>query len=156
MVAREMDAERLMFADEPSSIVAPSVVVLGPQEREGALLSARYPWGASYYLLGEHEPRGIDLCKASGAPPPSLSSSGSIRGAGAVPRSPFGSDRPLRSVEGYKGERVRELIGKRSCQLPYLRQHLPDPVPIKNPLSKVHFLPETLTCGAPNENATRF
>jgi hypothetical protein len=112
---------------------------LGSKRTKGILLSAPQP-RAQHYAAFEHNPRGdgdFTGCGRSDQPGGLRDICGADLGAHAAQGSGSGDGQPLKA---HKGERVKELIEERGCELIYLPPYSPDFNPIEEAFAKIKAL----------------
>ena len=139
LVAGEVDAERLVFVDEMGTNVSLSPLYAWSRRGKRAFGSAPRNWGKNVTLLASITRRGLGPCLAV---------------EGSTTREVFEaylehvlapSLRPgqvvvMDNLSAHKGERVRELIEGRGCNLLYLPPYSPDYNPIEEAFSKIKAL----------------
>jgi transposase len=136
VVAGQIDAERLVFVDEMGTNVSLSQLYAWSRKGERAFGSAPRNWGNNVTLLASITREGLGPCLAV---------------EGATTREVFeaylervlaptlvpGQVVVMDNLSAHKGERVRELIEQRGCELLYLPPYSPDFNPIEQAFSKV-------------------
>jgi transposase len=136
LVAGEVDAERLVFVDEMGTNVSLSPLYAWSPKGQRAFGSAPRNWGKNVTLLASITREGLGPCLAV---------------EGATRREVFeaylehvlaptlkpGQIVVMDNLSAHKGERVRELIEQRGCELVYLPPYSPDFNPIEQAFSKV-------------------
>jgi transposase len=136
VVAGQIDAERLLFLDEMGTNVSLSQLYAWSRKGERAFGSAPRNWGNNVTLLASITREGLGPCLAV---------------EGATTREVFeaylervlaptlvpGQVVVMDNLSAHKGERVRELIEQRGCELLYLPPYSPDFNPIEQAFSKV-------------------
>jgi transposase len=136
LVAGEVDAERLVFVDEMGTNVSLSPLYAWSPKGQRAFGSAPRNWGKNVTLLASITLEGLGPCLAV---------------EGATRREVFeaylehvlaptlkpGQIVVMDNLSAHKGERVRELIEQRGCELVYLPPYSPDFNPIEQAFSKV-------------------
>jgi transposase len=136
LVAGEVDAERLVFVDEMGTNVSLSPLYAWSPKGQRAFGSAPRNWGKNVTLLASITREGLGPCLA-------------VEGSTTrevfetylehvlVPTLGPGQVVVIDNLSAHKGERVRELIEQRGCQLLYLPPYSPDFNPIEQAFSKV-------------------
>jgi hypothetical protein len=136
LVAGEIAAERLVFVDEMGTNISLSPLYSWSRKGERAFGSAPRNWGKNVTLLASITRKGLGPCLAV---------------EGATRREVFeaylehvlaptlkpGQIVVMDNLSVHKGERVRELIEQRGCELVYLPPYSPDFNPIEQAFSKV-------------------
>jgi transposase len=136
LVAGEIVAERLVFVDEMGTNISLSPLYSWSRKGERAFGSAPRNWGKNVTLLASITRKGLGPCLAV---------------EGATRREVFeaylehvlaptlkpGQIVVMDNLSAHKGERVRELIEQRGCELVYLPPYSPDFNPIEQAFSKV-------------------
>ena len=136
LVAGEIAAERLVFVDEMGTNISLSPLYSWSRKGERAFGSAPRNWGKNVTLLASITRKGLGPCLAV---------------EGATRREVFeaylehvlaptlkpGQIVVMDNLSAHKGERVRELIEQRGCELVYLPPYSPDFNPIEQAFSKV-------------------
>jgi hypothetical protein len=137
LVAGEIAAERLLvFVDEMGTNISLSPLYSWSRKGERAFGSAPRNWGKNVTLLASITRKGLGPCLAV---------------EGATRREVFeaylehvlaptlkpGQIVVMDNLSAHKGERVRELIEQRGCELVYLPPYSPDFNPIEQAFSKV-------------------
>ena len=137
LVAGEIAAERLVFVDdEMGTNISLSPLYSWSRKGERAFGSAPRNWGKNVTLLASITRKGLGPCLAV---------------EGATRREVFeaylehvlapilkpGQIVVMDNLAAHKGERVRELIEQRGCELVYLPPYSPDFNPIEQAFSKV-------------------
>ena len=136
MVAGTTQAERLVFVDECSTNVSLRPLYAWSPRSERAHGSAPRNWGKNVTLLSSMTLLGMG---------PSLAVEGATTRAvfeayveeALVPSLRPGQVVVMDNLTAHKGERVRELIEKRGCELVFLPPYSPDFNPIEQAFSKV-------------------
>lgn len=136
LVAGEIAAERLVFVDEMGTNISLSPLYSWSRKGQRAFGSAPRNWGKNVTLLASITRKGLGPCLAV---------------EGATRREVFeaylehvlaptlkpGQIVVMDNLSAHKGERVRELIEQRGCELVYLPPYSPDFNPIEQAFSKV-------------------
>jgi transposase len=136
LFAGRVDAERLVFVDEMGTNVSHSPLYAWSRRGKRAFCSAPKNWGKNVTLLASITRRGLGPCLAV---------------EGATTREVFeaylecvlaptlgpGHMVVMDNLSSHKGERVKEIIERRGCELLYLPPYSPDLNPIEQAFSKV-------------------
>ena len=136
LVAGEIAAERLVFVDEMGTNISLSPLYSWSRKGQRAFGSAPRNWAKNVTLLTSITRKGLGPCLAV---------------EGATRREVFeaylehvlaptlkpGQIVVMDNLSAHKGERVRELIEQRGCELVYLPPYSPDFNPIEQAFSKV-------------------
>ena len=136
LVAGEIAAERLVFVDEMGTNISLSPLYSWSRKGERAFGSAPRNWGKNVTLLASITRKGLGPCLAV---------------EGATRREVFeaylehvlaptlkpGQIVVMDNLSAHEGERMRELIKQRGCELVYLPPYSPDFNPIEQAFSKV-------------------
>jgi len=137
LVAGEVDAGRLVFVDEMGANV--SLAPLYAWSRKGQRARGKAPrnWGKNVTLLASMGAGGMGPCVAVEGP-----TTGAVFEAYDVEQALAPSLDPGRVVvmdnlSAHKGQRVRELVEARGCELVYLPPYSPDLNPIEQAFAKV-------------------
>jgi transposase len=139
LVAGEIHAERLMFVDEMGANISLAPVYAWSRRGERAFASVPRNWGKNVTLLASMSLEGMG---------PSLAVEGSTTTAVfeaylehvLVPSLRPGQVVVMDNLTAHKGERVRELIESRGCELIYLPPYSPDFNPIEEAFAKLKAL----------------
>jgi transposase len=136
LVAGEVATERLVFVDEMGTNVSLSPLYAWSPKGQRAFGSAPRNWGKNVTLLASIAREGLGPCLA-------------VEGSTTrevfetclehvlVPTLGPGQVVVMDNLSAHKGERVRELIEQRGCELLYLPPYSPDFNPIELAFSKV-------------------
>jgi transposase len=136
LVAREVDAERLVFVDEMGANVSLSPLYAWSRKGQRAFGSAPRNWGKNVTLLASITREGLGPCLAV---------------EGSTTREVFetyleqvlaptlrpGQMVVMDNLSAHKGGRVKEIVEGRGCELVYLPPYSPDFNPIEQAFSKV-------------------
>ena len=136
LVAREVDAERLVFVDEMGANVSLSPLYAWSRKGQRAFGSAPRNWGKNVTLLASITREGLGPCLAL---------------EGSTTREVFetyleqvlaptlrpGQMVVMDNLSAHKGGRVKEIVEGRGCELVYLPPYSPDFNPIEQAFSKV-------------------
>jgi transposase len=136
MVAGRTQANRFVFVDECSTNTSLRPLYAWSRRGERALCSAPRNWGANVTLISS-----MTLC-GMGA---SLAVEGATTKAvfeayvekALAPSLRSGQVVVMDNLSAHKGERVRELIAERGCELVFLPPYSPDFNPIEQAFSKL-------------------
>ena len=139
LVAGEIYAERLVFVDEMGANVSLAPVYAWSRRGERAFASVPRNWGKNITLLASMSMRGMG---------PSLAVEGSTTREVfeaylehvLAPTLRPGQVVVMDNLSSHKGERVRELIEGRGCELLYLLPYSPDFNPIEEAFAKLKTL----------------
>ena len=139
LVAREIDAERLVFVDEMGANISLAPVYAWSRRGERAFASVPRNWGKNVTLLASMSLEGMGPCLA-------------VEGSTTrevflaylehvlVPSLRPGQIVVMDNLSSHKGERVRELIAGKGCELIYLPPYSPDFNPIEEAFAKLKAL----------------
>ena len=139
LVAREIDAERLVFVDEMGANISLAPVYAWSRRGERAFASVPRNWGKNVTLLASTSLEGMGPCLA-------------VEGSTTrevflaylehvlVPSLRPGQIVVMDNLSSHKGERVRELIAGKGCELIYLPPYSPDFNPIEEAFAKLKAL----------------
>lgn len=136
MVAEQTDARRLVFVDEMGSNIALASLYAWAPKGERALCSIPRNRGKNITLLSSIGLKGMG---------PSLAVEGSTNKVlfetyverTLCPHLKDGQVVVMDNLSSHKGDRVRELIEGRGCELVYLPAYSPDFNPIEEAFSKI-------------------
>ncbi len=136
LVAKEIGAGRLVFVDEMGSNTALSSLFAWARRGERARAKAPRNRGKNMTLLASMSVEGMGPCLAV------VGSATKAVFESYVERVLAPSLRPgqvvvLDNLAAHKGERVRELVEERGCELLFLPAYSPDLNPIEEAFSKV-------------------
>jgi len=136
LVAGEVDAERLVFADEMGTNVSLSPLYGWSRKGERAFGSAPRNWGKNVTLLASITRRGLGPCLAvEGSTTREVFETYLERVL--APTLKPGQMVVMDNLSAHKGGRVKEIIEGRGCELLYLPPYSPDFNPIEQAFSKV-------------------
>ena len=136
LVAGEIAAERLVFVDEMGTNISLSPLYSCSRKGERAFGSAPRNWGKNVTLLASITRKGLGPCLAvEGATTREVFEAYLERAL--APTLKPGQIVVMDNLSAHKGERVRELIKQRGCELVYLPPYSPDFNPIEQAFSKV-------------------
>ena len=137
LVAGEIAAERLVFVDEMGTNISLSPLYSWSRKGERAFGSAPRNWGKNVTLLASITRKGLGPCLAvEGATTREAFEAYYLEHVLAPTLKP-GQIVVMDNLSAHKGERVRELIEQRGCELVYLPPYSPDFNPIEQAFSKV-------------------
>ena len=139
LVAGEIHAERLVFVDEMGANISLAPLYAWSRRGERAFASVPRNWGKNVTLLASMSLEGMGPCLAV---------------EGSTTREVFlaylehvlaptlraGQMVVMDNLSSHKGERVRELIESRGCELIYLPPYSPDFNPIEEAFAKLKAL----------------
>ena len=139
MVAEEINADRLVFVDECSTNTSLAPLYAWSPKGERALCWVPRNWGANVTLLASMGRGGMGPCLAVEGP--------TTRGVFEtylerllVPSLRPGQVVVMDNLSSHKGERVREIIEGKGCELLYLPPYSPDLNPIEEAFAKLKAL----------------
>jgi transposase len=139
MVAGEIHAERLVFVDECSTNISLAPLYAWSLKGERAVASVPRNWGKNVTLLASISLRGMGPCLAvEGSTTREVFETYLERLLAPSLRS--GQVVVMDNLTAHKGERVRELIEGRGCELLYLPPYSPDLNPIEEAFAKTKAL----------------
>jgi transposase len=136
LVAREVHAERLVFVDEMGANISLAPLYGWSRRGERAFVSVPRNWGKNVTLLASMSAEGMGPCLA-------VEGSTTIAVFEAylehilAPTLRAGQVVVMDNLSAHKGERVRELIEERGCELIYLPSYSPDFNPIEEAFAKL-------------------
>jgi transposase len=136
MVAKQVEAKRLVFVDEMGTNTSLSPVYAWAKKGQRALCSVPRNRGKNTTVLSSMSVRGMG---------PSLTVEGATTSAVfeayveqvLAPTLRKGQVVVMDNLSAHKGERIRELIEERGCELIYLPSYSPDFNPIEEAFSKI-------------------
>ena len=136
MVAEQVDTERLVFVDEMGANISLSPLYAWAKKGQRANLSVPRNRGPNTTVLSSMSAEGMG---------PSLAVEGATTSAVfetyveqvLAPTLCSGQVVVMDNLSAHKGERIRELIEERSCELVYLPSYSPDFNPIEEAFSKI-------------------
>jgi transposase len=136
MVAEQVEAKRLVFVDEMGTNTSLSPVYAWAKKGQRALCSVPRNRGKNTTVLSSMSVRGMG---------PSLTVEGATTSAVfeayvdqvLAPTLRKGQVVVMDNLSAHKGERIRELIEERGCELIYLPSYSPDFNPIEEAFSKI-------------------
>jgi transposase len=136
LVAGEVDAKRLVFVDEMGTNVSLCPLYAWSPKGQRAFGSAPRNWGKSVTLLASITHRGLGPCLAvEGATTKEVFETylESVLAPTLSPAQVVVMD----NLSAHKGEKVKEIIEGRGCELLYLPPYSPDFNPIEQAFSKI-------------------
>jgi transposase len=136
MVAEQVEAKRLLFVDEMGTNTSLSLVYAWASKGQRAYCSVPRNRGKNTTVLSSMSVEGMG---------PSLTVEGATTSAvfeayveqALAPTLRNGQVVVMDNLSAHKGERVRELIEERGCELIYLPSYSPDFNPIEEAFSKI-------------------
>jgi transposase len=136
MVAEQVEAKRLVFVDEMGTNTSLSPVYAWAKKGQRALCSVPRNRGKNTTVLSSMSVRGMG---------PSLTVEGATTSAVfeayvdqvLAPTLRKGQVVVMDNLSAHKGERIRELIEERGCELIYLPSYSPEFNPIEEAFSKI-------------------
>ena len=136
LVAEEIGAERLVFVDEMGSNTSLAALYAWSRRGDRARCSVPRNRGKNTTLLASMTSEGMGPCLAVvGSTTAALFEA--YVGQVLAPALRGGQVVVLDNLGAHKGERVRELIEERGCELLFLAAYSPDLNPIEEAFSKV-------------------
>jgi transposase len=136
LVTGEIAAERLVFVDEMGTNISLSPLYSWSRKGERAFGSAPRNWGKNVTLLASITRKGLGPCLAVEGATTREVFEAYLEHALAPTLKPA-QIVVMDNLSAHKGERVRELIKQRGCELVYLPPYSPDFNPIEQAFSKV-------------------
>ncbi len=136
LVAGQIYARRLVFVDEMGANISLAPVYAWSRRGERALASVPRNWGKNVTLLASMSIRGMGPCLAVEGSTTSEVFEAYLEHVLAPTLRP-GQVVVMDNLTAHKGERVRELIEGRDCQLLYLPPYSPDFNPIEEAFAKL-------------------
>jgi transposase len=136
LVAGEVDAKRLVFVDEMGTNVSLCPLYAWSPKGQRAFGSAPRNWGKNVTLLASITHRGLGPCLAvEGATTKEVFETylESVLAPTLSPAQVVVMD----NLSAHKGEKVKEIIEGRGCELLYLPPYSPDFNPIEQAFSKI-------------------
>ncbi len=136
LVARKVDAERLVFVDEMGANVSLFPLYAWSRRGERAMGSAPRNWGKNVTLLASITAGGMGPCLAvEGATTREVFETYLERVL--APELKPGQVVVMDNLSAHKGGRVRQIVEGGGCELAYLPPYSPDLNPIEQAFSKV-------------------
>ena len=139
MVAGEIYAERLVFVDECSTNTSLAPLYAWSRRGERALCSVPRNWGANTTLVASMSAAGMGPSLAVEGPTTREVFETYLQRLLAPSLEP-GQVMVMDNLSSHKGQRVRELIEGKGCELLYLPPYSPDLDPIEEAFAKVKAL----------------
>ena len=136
LVAEEVDAERLVFADEMGANVSLSPQYAWSRKGKRAFGSAPRNWGKNLTLLASITEEGVGPCLAVEGSTTREVFEAYLEGVLAPTLKP-GQVVVMDNLSAHKGGRVKEIVEGRDCELVYLPPYSPDFNPIEQAFSKL-------------------
>jgi transposase len=139
LVAREIDAERLVFVDEMGANISLAPLYAWSRRGERAFSSVPRNWGKNITLLASMSMEGMGECLAvEGSTTTKVFETYLERVL--VPSLRAGQVVVMDNLSSHKGSRIRDLIEQRGCELIYLPPYSPDFNPIEEAFAKLKAL----------------
>lgn len=139
LVAREIDAERLVFVDEMGANISLAPLYAWSRRGERAFSSVPHNWGKNITLLASMSMEGMGECLAvEGSTTTKVFETYLERVL--VPSLRAGQVVVMDNLSSHKGSRIRDLIEQRGCELIYLPPYSPDFNPIEEAFAKLKAL----------------
>jgi transposase len=139
LVAGEISTERLVFVDEMGSNTSLAPLYGWSPKGERAACSAPRNWGANVTLLASMSAKGMGPSLAVEGPTTRGVFEAYLKGVLVSSLKP-GQVVVMDNLSSHKGERVRQIIEKRGCELLYLPTYSPDFNPIEEAFAKLKAL----------------
>ena len=136
LVCGELDARRFVFVDEMGSNTSLSPLYGWSRRGERAFFKAPRNWGKNVTLLSSMSLKGMGPSLAVEGPTTREVFEAYVEKV-LAPSLKRGRVVVMDNLSSHKGQRVRELIESRGCELLYLPPYSPDLNPIEEALSKV-------------------
>jgi transposase len=136
LVAGEIDAGRLVFVDEMGSNISLAPLYAWSRRGERAFSSVPRNWGKNITLLTSMSVRGMGECLAVEGSTTTAVFEAYLERV-LVPSLRPGQVVVMDNLSAHKGERVRDLIASRGCELLYLPPYSPDFNPIEEAFAKI-------------------
>jgi transposase len=139
LVAGEIYAERLVFVDEMGANISLAPVYAWSRRGERAFASVPRNWGKNVTLLASMSLEGMGECLAVEGSTTREVFEAYLEHV-LAPSLRAGQVVVMDNLSSHKGERVRELIASRGCELLYLPPYSPDFNPIEEAFAKLKAL----------------
>lgn len=139
LVADEIDAGRFVFVDECSTNTSMRSLHAWSRLGERAFCSAPRNWGKNITLISSLSPLGMGPSVAVEGSTTRVAFEAYLEEA-LCPSLSVGQVVVMDNLSAHKGEKVRELIEERGCELIYLPPYSPDYNPIEQAFSKMKAL----------------
>jgi transposase len=131
-----IDAKRLVFVDEMGANIALAPMYAWSRRGERALASVPRNWGKNITLLASMSLEGMGPCLAVEGSTTTEVFEAYLELV-LAPTLRAGQVVVMDNLSAHKGERVRELIASRGCELLYLPPYSPDLNPIEEAFAKL-------------------
>jgi transposase len=139
LVAQGLDAERLVFVDEMGANISLAPLYAWSRRGERAFTSVPRNWGKNVTLLASMSLEGMGPCLAVEGSTTREVFEAYLEHALAPSLQP-GQVVVMDNLTAHKGEKVRDLIEGRGCELIYLPPYSPDFNPIEEAFAKLKAL----------------
>ncbi len=139
MVAEEIHADRLVFVDEMGANISLAPLYMWSRRGERACASVPRNWGKNVTLLASMSLEGMGECLAVEGSTTTKVFEAYLEHV-LAPSLRAGQVVVMDNLSAHKGERVRELIEGRGCELLYLPPYSPDFNPIEEAFAKLKAL----------------
>jgi transposase len=139
LVAQGIDAERLVFVDEMGANISLAPLYAWSRRGERAFTSVPRNWGKNVTLLASMSLEGMGPCLAVEGSTTREVFEAYLEHALAPSLQP-GQVMVMDNLTAHKGEKVRDLIEGRGCELIYLPPYSPDFNPIEEAFAKLKAL----------------
>jgi transposase len=139
LVAAELDAGRFVFVDECSTNTSLRPLYAWSRRGERAFCSAPRNWGKNVTLLSSLSAEGMGPSVAVEGATTRVVFEAYLEEALCPSLSP-GQVEVMDNLSAHKGQKVRELIEERGCELLHLPPYSPDLNPIEQAFSKMKVL----------------
>ena len=136
LVAGEIDAQRLVFVDECGTNTSLNPLYAWSRRGERAYGEAPRNWGTNVTLLASMTREGMGACIAVEGATTKAVFEAYVEEALAPSLRP-GQMVVMDNLSSHKGQRVRELIEGRGCELLFLPPYSPDLNPIERAFAKL-------------------
>ncbi len=136
LVAGEIDAQRLVFVDECGTNTSLNPLYAWSRRGERAYGEAPRNWGSNVTLLASMTREGMGACIAVEGATTKAVFEAYVEEALAPSLRP-GQVVVMDNLSSHKGQRVRELIEGRGCELLFLPPYSPDLNPIEQAFAKL-------------------
>ena len=136
LVAGEIDAQRLVFVDECATNTSLNPLYAWSRRGERAYGEAPRNWGSNVTLLASMTREGMGACIAVEGATTKAVFEAYVEEALAPSLRP-GQVVVMDNLSSHKGQRVRELIEGRGCELLFLPPYSPDLNPIERAFAKL-------------------
>ncbi len=136
LVAGEIDAQRLVFVDECGTNTSLNPLYAWSRRGERAYGEAPRNWGSNVTLLASMTREGMGACIAVEGATTKAVFEAYVEEA-LAPSLRQGQVVVMDNLSSHKGQRVRELIEGRGCELLFLPPYSPDLNPIERAFAKL-------------------